>query len=301
MNKNSVEIIQNAINFTARFGFLTKEIFFEYLCPYQTTQNYFHWNRLVSEGYFFKSLKQKGLIYLTVKGKKIAAFSVAPNKSLYVLSHDILVAKIYLKLQLTGVLINSWTEFELTKDPYHTCLLLGVNRIDKLPDLLVDLKGALKTLRIAIEIENTLKSKERYLRISQSFLPMKQVHLLLYGCSSKVIQSAISSAFSGAEFLKSQKVPIIFLNSEFNKMSFNTESLFLNRQMPLKSMLSAVLETPESDWEKNPKKNRKPFRENILENNSDNQSFSKANQELNPPAQAPAPWQSLRDHPHPTS
>ena len=38
----------------------------------------------------------------------------------------------------------------------------------------------------------------------------------------------------------------------------------------------------------------------IFENTFSKQSFSKTDQELTPPAQAPAPWQSLRDHPHPT-
>lgn len=301
MNKSSAEILQNAINFAARFGFLTKEIFFEHLCFYQTTQQYYHWNRLITGGYFFKSQKQHNLIYLTLKGKKLATVSVAPNKSLYILNHDILVAKIFLQLERTGKLLIAWTEFELSKDQYQTCILLGVNRIDKLPDLLVDLQGANKTIRIAIEIENTLKAKDRYLRISQGYLSMKNVNLLMYGCSSLVIENTVARAFSGAEFVRGQKVPITFLNSEFTKLYFGTEGSLLNRQMPLKTMLSAVLEISEDIWVKKPKKNRKPFRENILENNFEKQSFSKEDQGLDPPAQAPAPWQSLRDHPHPTS
>lgn len=300
MNKNSSEILQNAINFAARFGFLTKEIFFEHLCFHQTTQQYYHWNKLVSGGYFFKSQKQNGLIYLSARGKKLSTVSVAPNKSLYILNHDVLVAKIFLQLEVTGKLLNAWTEFELSKDQYQTCILLGVNRIDKLPDLLVDLQGANKTIRIAIEVENTLKAKDRYLRISQNYLSMKNVNLLMYGCSSLVIQNTVARAFSGAEFVRGQKAPITFLNTEFNKVYFSAEGSLLNRRIPLKKMLSAALETPEDTWEKNPKKSRKPFRENILENNFEKQSFSKADQELTPPAQAPAPWQSLRDHPHPT-
>jgi hypothetical protein len=300
VNKSSSEILQNAINFAARFGFLTKEIFFENLCLNQTTQQYYHWNKLVTGGHFFKSQKQHGLIYLAAKGRKLATVSVAPNKSLYILNHDILVAKIFLRLERTGKLLNAWTEFELSKDQYQTCILLGVNRIDKLPDLLVDLHGANKTIRIAIEIENTLKAKDRYLRISQGYLSMRNVNLLIYGCSSLVIQATVARTFSGAEFVRSQKAPITFLNSEFSKDDFSAEGSLLNRRMPLKKMLSAALETPEDTWEKKPKKNRKPFRENILENNFEKQSFSKADQELTPPAQAPAPWQSLRDHPHPT-
>lgn len=293
MNKSSAEILQNAINFAARFGFLTKEIFFEHLCFYQTTQQYYHWNRLVTSGYFFKSQKQHGLIYLSTKGKRLATVSVAPNKSLYILNHDILVAKIFLQLERTEKLLNAWTEFELSKDQYQTCLLLGVNRIDKLPDLLVDLQGANKTIRIAIEIENTLKAKDRYLRISQGYLSMKNVNLLMYGCSSLVIQNTVARAFSGAEFVRGQKVPISFLNTEFNKIYFSAEGLLLNRRMPLKTMLSAALETPENALEKKPKKNRKPFRENILENNFEKQSFSKLDQELTLPAQAPAPGRAF--------
>lgn len=268
MNKGSSELLQNAINFAARFGFLTKEIFFEHLCLYQTTQQYYHWNRMVTGGYFFKSQKQHGLIYLSAKGKKLATVSVAPNKSLYILNHDILVANIFLQLERTGRLLNAWTEFELSKDQYQTCILLGVNRIDKLPDLLVDLQGANITIRIAIEIENTLKARDRYLRISQGYLSMKNVNLLIYGCSSLVIQATVARTFSGAEFVRSQKAPITFLNSEFSKDDFSAEGSLLNRRMPLKKMLSAALETPEDTWEKNPKKKpktisgkifRKPF------------------------------------------
>jgi hypothetical protein len=301
LHKSSMQILQHSINFAARFGFLTKDIFFEQLCHKKKSQQYFHWGKLINDGYFFQSKKLPGLIYLTPRGKRLTQFPIAPHKNLYSLSHDIIVANIFLQLEATGKLHKSWTEFELSKDPYQTCLLLGVKRIEKLPDLLVDLKSASKTVRIAIEIENTLKTKDRYYRISQNYLSMCNVSLLLYGCSSTAIECSVIAAFSDPIFLREQKTPITFSNSEFKKSHLGFEARLLDRKMPLKMMLAAALEIPTAELIENPENNWNQFRENKTEINFEKQSFSKEDQELKPARPTPAPWQSLRDHPLPTN
>lgn len=282
LSKSSMKILQNSINFAARFGFLTKEIFFEQVCQKKKSQQYVHWGKLISDGYFFRSTKLPNLLYLTPRGKRLAQFSVAPHKSLYSLNHDIMVANTFLQLEATGKIKSSWTEFELSKDQYQTCLLLGVKRLEKLPDLLVDLKGTSKTIRIAIEIENTLKTKDRYYRISQNYLAMNNVKLIVYGCSSTTIEVSVKAVFSDSQFLREQKTPITFLNSEFKKNHLDTEARILNRNMSLKKMLAAALEISVDELNVRPEYHRNSFRENNLENSFEKQSFSKEDQELKP-------------------
>ena len=266
MNNRSLQLTQNAINFTARFGFLTKEIFFEYLCHNRKTQQHLHWNSLFNNGYFYPSRRQQGLCHLTSRGKKLAQHQVAPNKSLYTLTHDLLAATILSELESTGLVRESWTEYELTRDPYKSCLILGVNRMDKLPDLVVDLKGQNKTLRVAIEVENTLKSKERYQRIGSSYLNMKNINLVVYCCSSLTIQRSVNNAFSNTSFFKEQKSPIFFLAEGFKKEKFMTDAWLLSRKILLKDMIIAALEIEQKEWIQKPEKNRNPFRENDSKN-----------------------------------
>ncbi len=266
MSSKTKQLTQNTINFSARFGFLTKEIFFEYLCHNSKSQQYEHWKSLTDKGYFYSSSRQQGLLHLTLKGKKLAQYQVAPNKSLYFLAHDILVSTILLELESTKLVKESWTEFELARDPLRTSLILGVTRIDKLPDLVVDLVGHNKTLRIAIEVENTLKSKERYSRIGSSYLNMKNINLVIYCCSSLTIQRAVRNIFSDVTFFKEQKSPISFLTDDFRKMKFETDAWLLNQKISLKNMLLAALEIDQNQWITKPEKNRNPFRENNSNN-----------------------------------
>lgn len=301
MNKKTIQLTQYAVNFAARFGFLTKDIFFEHLCRNRKSQQYQHWKSLTESGLFFPSIRQQGLCYLSHKGKKLAQYQAAPNKSLYVLSHEIIVANILFELESTGLLVDSWTEFELATDPYEACLLLGLKRIDKLPDLLVDLKGRNKTLRIAIEVENTLKSKERYHRIGYSYLNMKNVSLVIYCCSKLSIQRTVRKIFSDSIFFKEQKSPITFLNDDFVSSKLDAEAIIINRKMPIKNMLMAALEIEANQWPQQPKTNRNQFREINPMNLKNENHFSKKDQELEPARPTPAPWQSLRDHPHSTN
>lgn len=300
MNKKSIQLTQSTINFAARFGFITKDIFFEYFCHNMKSQQYHHWKSLTANGYFYPSTKQQGLAYLTLRGKKLSQFAVVQNASLYTLTHEILVSKIFLELSSTGLVLNSWTENELASDPYDTCLTLGVRRVDKLPDLLVDLKGKNKHLRIAIEVENTLKSKERYQRIGSSYLNMKNINLVVYGCANTAIQNVIRKIFSDPIYFREQKSPINFLTEGFKKNKLETEAWLLNRQMSFKNMLIAALEITPDEWAQNQEKNWKPFRENKIKDNQEKNEIPKEEQVVESPAQAPAPWQSLRDHPHST-
>lgn len=273
MSSKTEQLTQNAINFAARFGFLTKDIFFEYLCHNSKSQQYQNWKFLIEKGYFYSSKRQQGLLHLTSKGKKLAQYQVAPNKSLYTLAHDILVSTLLLELENTALVKESWTEFELVRDPLRTSLILGVTRIDKLPDLVVDLNGHNKTLRIAIEVENTLKSKERYSRIGSSYLNMKNINLVAYCCSSLTIQRAVRNTFSDAIFLKEQKSPISFLTEDFRKMKFETDAWLLNRKISLKNMLLTALEIDPNQWIKKPEKNRNPFRKNKSKNTDQKNQF----------------------------
>lgn len=254
MISQEMVITRSAVNFAARFGFIHQELFFEYFCNRKKSQSYNYWGKLLTNGSFIGSSSDKHIFYLSAKGRRGAEFEPVPTRNIYLVPHDLLVAKIILELELSGLVVESWTEAELLGSASTTYQVLGVNRIDKLPDLVVDLKGKDKVLRLAFEIEHSRKTKERYDRMAVNYLSMKNINLVIFGASHLMIAQSIKRSFSGDLFLKSQKSPIIFANDAFKHLGFDVEAELLNTKTSLKRMILAALEHPDSEWRNSPEK-----------------------------------------------
>lgn len=291
---------QSAVNFAARFGFINQGIFFKYLCQKLKSQQYRYWRKLTANGHFKASASDRNILYLTKKGRELAQFEPVAARSVYLVPHDLLVATVILELEMSGLVTESWTEAELLCSPATTYQVLGVNRIDKLPDLVVDLRANQKALRIAFEIENSRKAKERYDRMALNYLAMKNVNLVIFGAANLMISKSIRRAFSGAIFQNSQKTPIIFSNEDFKSEGFAAQAELLQTQLPLRKMLLAALEADSEAWVRVPEKNRNAvclFPEN---SNGGRKRKSKPDQVFGEARPRPGPLASFRDHPHPT-
>ncbi len=248
----SYEFVKKAtIDFAARFGFVTREIFFDYLCPMMRSRKFSYWRDLQVDGFIKPALSNVHICYLTKTGRKVSLRPVTPARSMFFIEHDSATAALYLELDRSGLVLRSWTDHELSRNPWDACTILGTDRMEKIPDLVIDMKSASGALRIAIETERSRKASVRYDEASLHYLRFKNVNLLLYACNSEATLGAVARAFAADAFRRAEKTPALFLLSDFKKSKLNAEARFMGHRLSLKKLILAASEQPESAWSKN--------------------------------------------------
>lgn len=260
MSNKDPQIVQSAISFAAKFGFLTQDIFFEFLCPRGKTQKYDNWNGLITEGYFNPSQRDPKLLYFTKKGFVAAGPSCVKRRYFYYIEHDTVAAKMLLHLKATGRVVRSWTEAELRATPWEAISVVGANDATKLPDLIVDLRGAEGFVRIAFEIEASRKSRERYDQISFAYLAMNKVNLVVYVCENAALEAQIDRSFSGPLFTTASKSPATILLSDLERSWLRTETRFMGRNLALNELISKAIKTELEPRTKTPNEPRTSVR-----------------------------------------
>ncbi len=211
-------VIQNAQEFAARWGFLTRDIFYDFLCSMSPTQNYRYWNYLLDEGYFVRSLASHDVLLLGGKSRR-ASFgkSARPSRLPVYVEHDAVVARFLLTLDRLDLIARYWLEDELTRRPVEAFQILGAERMHRIPDLIFDLKAANGLVRCAFEAEKTTKSQSRYDRIALAYLDYPKVKVILFGCGSRATEAAVRRSFDGRLYAKKKRVPGIFQYGDFAK------------------------------------------------------------------------------------
>ena len=255
--------IKAALDFTARFGFVTQSIFFNYLCPRQKTQQYLHWGELICEGLLAPSKARADVCYLTKAGRRRGSQPAVPSRSIYFVEHDAMVAEFYLELLKSGLVAESWTAYELSKEPWKACGLLGCGDLIKIPDLVVELKSKTGTMRIAFEMERSRKTNFRYDQMAINYWGFKRVNLLLVSCVNAATRRAIERAFNAPLYRDAEKSPALFLANEFNGSKMEATAYFDGAKLSLKKLLLAALEMETWGATENPENLRKPFRKNL--------------------------------------
>ncbi|HEY8271342.1 MAG TPA: hypothetical protein VIG33_10685 [Pseudobdellovibrionaceae bacterium] len=251
MTKNYLQSRDRALEFTARFGFITRDLFFEYICPLKRALKYYHWAALQEEGLIYVSRTLSDVFYLTRKGRLFYSKPSAPARSIYFIPHDKIVGQILLSLKASGFVENYWTERDLKTDRLIACSILGTGQLLKYPDLVIDMKGANRSLRVALEVERSQKAAFRYDQISMAYISANRIGLLVFACSTKGTVSLIERAFQGELFQKAAKVPATFLLNDFSKSGIDANATFMGRQLKLRRLILAALQRPESDWQNN--------------------------------------------------
>jgi hypothetical protein len=240
MGVKDSNIINVAVSFAAKFGFLTQDIFFDFMCPRAKTQRYAYWNHLLDQNIFKSARRDAKVLYLSKESLRSAGPQAARRRYFYHVEHDAIAARLLLNLERAFTVARSWTENELRSNPIETISILGAGDNSKLPDLVVDLEGPTGYLRVAIEVEKTAKARERYRQISLSYLAMKRVNLVIYLCDSVKLESTIDASFSGELFVKSEKRPGFVQLKELRKDWLQAPVRFLNREMPLMTLLATA-------------------------------------------------------------
>ncbi|OYZ20993.1 MAG: hypothetical protein B7Y39_09925 [Bdellovibrio sp. 28-41-41] len=247
MRTPSKKVILDSLEFAARWGFLTQELFFEFFCGMSRAQKYRYWTRLVEDGHFVQSKHNAYTLILSHKSRKAFGEKARPSRSHFYIEHDAIVARIYLSLAKTNLLVDSWLEDELMRSPIEAYSILGSQQIQRIPDLVFDLKVSdAKTVRCSLEIEKVTKSKSRYAKIALAYLDMAKISISLFGCSGRSTERAIRYAFSSREFVERKRIPGTFCYEGFNS-ELISPIRFANNEMTFQNFLSVVTGAAKGD------------------------------------------------------
>lgn len=235
------KVISDSLEFAARWGFLTQSLFFEFFCRMSRAQQYRYWSYLTDKGYFVKSKHHEHTLILSYRSRKLLGDQVRPARSYFYIEHDSIVARFYLSLAQRDLLGDAWLEDELMRNPLEAYSVLGCQQIQRVPDLVFDLKrNNAAAIRCALEIEKSTKSKSRYAKIALAYLDMSKVSISLYGCVSETTAKVIRSAFNSPEFVERDRIPGTFFYESYDASQFNSQVRFADNEMTFQNFISVV-------------------------------------------------------------
>tara|TARA_B110001454_G_C12723306_1_gene436418 strand:- start:28895 stop:29710 length:816 start_codon:yes stop_codon:yes gene_type:complete len=241
MRTPSNKIILDSLEFAARWGFLTRELFFDFICPMSQAQQYRYWNYLMTSGLFVKSRHSTNNLILAKKGRADFGSSARPARSHFYVDHDALVARFFFAFENRGLIASSWLEDEFMRNPVEAYDVLGMPQIQRIPDLVFDLKTANgSTVRCALEIEKVTKSQSRYAKMALAYLNASKIDVILFGCIQPTTERIVQRAFNTAALLESKRIPGTFLLDEFDPGSLETSLKFQSNTMSIKRFVEVV-------------------------------------------------------------
>lgn len=258
--------VQNALCVAAKFGFLRKETFWNYLTTANVSYKYDLWNRLMESGYlaeFNRIGLSKNYYSLSKKGFRIAEEMglnpVAKGHPLH-FEHDEIILNFALSCENAGLIKGSWLTERVARQlsAVEQAKLTG-SVLEKVPDLLFEPKIERHNLLFALEVERTRKSKIRYDSFVLSYNRHRNIGLILVAHKDEYIKKSILESARRLGYPKDQR-PIAFCKiSEIIKspnnfeMIINSEKInFSNYVDNLKSITANRPEkVPENHYGKN--------------------------------------------------
>lgn len=187
--------VEKAIEIASRFGFISKDIYWNHISQAQQTMTYRLWNRLTEEGLFIPldSTLKGQFLKLSQLGRSIALkqrlMPVSPP-ILQQLSHDELILKLALALENKDLIQKSMPEvYYKSSSLFFSKSFSGPQR--KIPDLYFSLNLPYKKIRVAAEYERTRKTESRYRSILMNYASFKEVDLVLFIVNDVLIEKTL--------------------------------------------------------------------------------------------------------------
>lgn len=247
MRTPNKKILTDALDFTGRWGFLTQELFFDFFCEMSRAQQYRYWARLIDDGYFIQSKHQSHTLILSHRSRKAMGENARPSRSHFYIEHDSIVARVYLSMAKNNLLSDSWLEDELMRNPIEAYSVLGSQQIQRIPDLVFDLRMPNSTaIRCTLEIEKVTKSRSRYAKMALAYSDMAKIGVSLFGCGSQATERAIRYAFSGKEFVERNRIPGTFLYESYDP-NFGSSLRFANNEITFLNFINVVTGNSKGD------------------------------------------------------
>ena len=244
MRQMNEQIAKQAQGFAARWGFLTRDLFFDFFCKRSRAQQFRYWNDLVDKGLFVQSKVNPEVYFLSYRSRADYREMARPSRFHIYVDHDAIVARVFLTLEDCGIISRYWLEDELMRNPIDAYSVLGASKVYRVPDMVFDLKTTSGTIRCALEIEKTVKSQSRYEKMALAYLDYRGLNLLLFGCANPATEAAVKRAFSGKALVEKNVVPGLFLYPDFGKMKFASQVRFDGKELVFQSMLEALTKRP---------------------------------------------------------
>lgn len=188
-----VWIPREEIAFAAKYGFLTRDLWLRFFETGGRTSQYVRWNRL-TEREFFKAYpaarSDEVLVLNRANAWKFCLGDPVNPPPLAQLRHDELAASGAVRLERGRLVsgIQSEAELKRTEFDWHNALL-------KFPDLLVQVADQ----KIAIELELTQKSRDRYRKLVDCYLRRQDLRYIIFVVPNKAIMNALVRAFGDVE------------------------------------------------------------------------------------------------------
>lgn len=241
MRQMNDQIRREALEFAARWGFLTKDLFYDFICRMSSAQNYRYWRSLTEDGHFVQSQASENVLLLAHKSRrKIFGESARPSRLPAYIGHDSIAARFLMTLQQTGLVSRYWLENDLMSNPLDTYDILGSARVHRIPDVVFDLKTSTGVIRCAFEVEKTTKTQSRYSKIGLAYLDYSKINLILFACGSLATEVAVSRGFQGKAFTDTNRVPGIFQYPDFTALGLKTKIRFGTREYSIQNFLEVV-------------------------------------------------------------
>lgn len=204
-------IPMDELKFAAKFGFLSRKIWEKWFSKRSRTRNIRVWRSFIEEGYFkcHHDDRYKDVLHLAPKGKRLlleSGYELVSSTNIYHLNHDEIVADLALQILGSGKIKQYSTEAELKKKniDWRKYRREGVSA--KFPDLLIHSHDG-KTL--ALEIELSRKSPERYRKVLDSYSNQRWASQILFIANQEAIFDRLSKAMTKVHFPTWEK-PISF-------------------------------------------------------------------------------------------
>jgi len=240
------ECIDTAVIYTKKFGFISKSFFWKYLSPTPRSTKYYYWDRFLKSKFFipYREIEESSeFFYLNSRKSNsvIDGNETVSRRSPYYFFHDDKVMRIIHLLTVNGFVKKYWTEQELKSNRPLALDLLGGD-YTKLPDLVFDLNISNQEFRVALEVEITRKSNDRYLRSFLGYSSFRNVDLILFANQQSRITNALKEILSKRLFDDSTRKFGFFDLVGFNQNHLATDLEINSKTIPLGQFFRNLIE-----------------------------------------------------------
>lgn len=187
---------EEEIRFTAKTGFLTKEIWNDFFAEGGERWRRKQWRFLARRGFFciHPSKRASEVLVLNTKNKDVIAMvgdDISAPPFIAQIDHDELVARALLQFLKANTIANYQLESELKRLYPLVRNRRSRDEKEKYPDALIRLTNG---LHIALEMELTLKSRRRYRHILRTYRTRQDADRIIFIVRSVNIFESISQA-----------------------------------------------------------------------------------------------------------
>lgn len=217
------EILKRPLEVIAKSGFLTKELWREFMFRGNTQRGAnWSWAKLRESGYFkpHPNPRIKDVLVLNRLNRGVMArlggeAASPPHEGLFL--HDEILLHGILKTESHGFLDHWFLEAELKVLGSDTFRITSAGNHIKFPDAILAFNTSVESIHVAIELELTMKDQKRYGQIMSSYSHMKGVHLVLFITKNRAVEEAINRAMREA-YYPAHGVPVGFMSlTEWNE------------------------------------------------------------------------------------